>query len=480
MSSYSIQSKLLNSNKVFILLKSEIEKRLDPLYYSKNVFSFLNATKHNVRPLYELVNYTIAGFGVGKEEQDLTEKGYIQIRPTNLDEFGLLKFNRNVYLGKDYLETKKTNIIQKNDILFNNTNSQDLVGKTAFFDLEGIYFHSNHITRISVNEEKILPKFLWILLNIYQQRKIFYTICTNWNNQSGVGLELLNSLKILVPKIEVQKQIISLHENSLLQKKQNEAEAEKLLASIDDYLLEELGIDLPTNTINSFKERIFKTNLSNLSGDRFDPNYYSPDYHFIKESISKKFGYNKLKDIVLDIYRYPTFFGINYLEKGIPIIKGENIDKYGNIIENQLFDYIDDETHNKFNRTKLSEGDLVFTVRGLIGKVGFFTGFSGEGNINANVIKIRLSDLVNNKFYWFYLNSMVGQKLINQKLSGSVQPTITVPDILDIQIPIPPLTKQKEIADHISTIRQQAQQLKDNTKEILAQANKEIEKILLG
>jgi len=33
MSSYSIQSKLLNSNKVFILQKSEIEKRLDPFYY---------------------------------------------------------------------------------------------------------------------------------------------------------------------------------------------------------------------------------------------------------------------------------------------------------------------------------------------------------------------------------------------------------------------------------------------------------------
>jgi restriction endonuclease S subunit len=44
---------------------------------------------------------------------------------------------------------------------------------------------------------------------------------------------------------------------------------------------------------------------------------------------------------------------------------------------------------------------------------------------------------------------------------------------------VPPIEKQKEIANHISTIRQQAQQLKGKTKEILAQTNKEINRILL-
>ncbi len=49
-----------------------------------------------------------------------------------------------------------------------------------------------------------------------------------------------------------------------------------------------------------------------------------------------------------------------------------------------------------------------------------------------------------------------------------------------VSIPVPPLDKQKEIADHITGIRQQAQQLKDKTKEALKKASEEIEKILLG
>ena len=51
---------------------------------------------------------------------------------------------------------------------------------------------------------------------------------------------------------------------------------------------------------------------------------------------------------------------------------------------------------------------------------------------------------------------------------------------MKISIPIPPIEKQLEIAEHISAIRKQAQDLKDQTKLLLEKANKEIEDILLN
>ncbi len=87
MSNFSI-SPTLNKNKVFLLQKSEVEKRLDPLYYYENVFGFLKTTKFQIKTINEISKYTISGFGVGREEQDLTEQGYIQIRPTNLNNLG--------------------------------------------------------------------------------------------------------------------------------------------------------------------------------------------------------------------------------------------------------------------------------------------------------------------------------------------------------------------------------------------------------
>lgn len=47
-------------------------------------------------------------------------------------------------------------------------------------------------------------------------------------------------------------------------------------------------------------------------------------------------------------------------------------------------------------------------------------------------------------------------------------------------IPNPPLSKQQEIANNITNIRQQAQQLKAQTQDLLQKANQEIEQILLG
>lgn len=474
--SYTL-SPSINTNKVFILQKSEIEKRLDPLYYYQNIFSFLKNSKHKVYSLREVVNYTIAGFGVGKEEQDLTETGYIQIRPTNVDEFGLLKFNRNIYLNREYLTTKKSNIIQKNDILFNNTNSQELVGKTAFFNLDGIYFHSNHITRINVRDEKILPKFLWILLNIYQRKKIFYTICTNWNNQSGVGLELLNSLKILVPENEIQKRVIDIHEKALLQKQQNEAEAEKLLTSIDDYLLKELGIELPAQINNDLKSRIFTTQLSEVSGNRFDP-YYS-------QEIFK----NNTQAILSGRYKAKPLFKIidGKLIKGtLPkqeekdgtnkVVQINCIKNDGTILLEDLLTAKDIFTYEQ----KLNSGDVLIVITGAtIGKVAYWN-YDGEYCLGGDIVKFKTNTLAESSFVFNYLRCITCQTEIKRYITGATNGHLSPEAVNSLLIPLPPRQKQKEIADHITQIRQQAQQLKDKTKEALAKANREIEKIILG
>ncbi len=47
-------------------------------------------------------------------------------------------------------------------------------------------------------------------------------------------------------------------------------------------------------------------------------------------------------------------------------------------------------------------------------------------------------------------------------------------------IPLPPLTKQTEIANHITAIRNQAQQLQQQAKAELEQAKKEVELMILG
>lgn len=193
---------------IFTVPSNLIErKRIDPLFYSQEVFQIVEGKPY--ARLADVTEYMKSGFAAGKQGQELTNlsDAVIQIRPTNLGEEGQLKFDKNIYINKAILESRTRDTLQKGEVLFNNTNSQELVGKTAFFDLNGIYCCSNHITRIKANAEKLDPRYLTLILNAYQQGRVFYNICTNWNNQSGVNTELLADIPIPLPSLAIQERI---------------------------------------------------------------------------------------------------------------------------------------------------------------------------------------------------------------------------------------------------------------------------------
>jgi type I restriction enzyme, S subunit len=192
-------------DRIFIMNKSMIESRIDPLYYYSDLTNF-NAGKFESVSIGSISIDMKSGFGAGRQDQALDGKGIIQIRPTNITANGLLKFDKNVYLP--YNIKNYSNSLEFDDVLFNNTNSQELVGKTALLAEHNELLFSNHITRIRVDKQKIIPMYLWAILNVYQKNRVFYSICTNWNNQSGVGLELLKSLTIPLPPLEIQKEIV--------------------------------------------------------------------------------------------------------------------------------------------------------------------------------------------------------------------------------------------------------------------------------
>ena len=63
------------------------------------------------------------------------------------------------------------------------------------------------MTRIQTISTELNPEYLAALLNAYQRLKVFFSLCTNWNNQSGVNVDLLRQLPIPVPSLSKQTAI---------------------------------------------------------------------------------------------------------------------------------------------------------------------------------------------------------------------------------------------------------------------------------
>ncbi|MBU2619139.1 MAG: restriction endonuclease subunit S [Proteobacteria bacterium] len=174
-------------------------QRFDPIFHQGDIFHFVREANCGLPRLGDLVAYFLTGFAAGRGDQSDEEGAIIQIRPTNLSNDRELVFNRNVTIAAAELKMRTFDALKRGEVLFNNTNSQEQVGKTVYFDLNGDYFSSNHITRIAPKGDQLNAQYLSYVLNLYQRQKVFFKLCTNWNNQSGVGVDVLEKIPIPLP-----------------------------------------------------------------------------------------------------------------------------------------------------------------------------------------------------------------------------------------------------------------------------------------
>ncbi len=457
----------IDNNRVFIVNRSEIENRLDPLYYGSDFTKFFKHP-YSVRLKDVCINFS-SGFGAGKNEQTTKDNGYIQIRPTNIDNDGFLKYEKNVYVPLH----KGVPFVKKGTVLFNNTNSQEWVGKTALLQEDSKLYTSNHITSIIVNSSKVISEYLWIVLNIYQRNKVFYSICTNWNNQSGVGIDLLQSVKVPIPPISSQQEIVDYYISAYNEKQEREIEAQQLLDSIDTYLLNELGVSLP-EVRNELKDRVFLLNRSELEG-RFDPTVYKDGIKLI----SSKWDNEKLSKVAF-VNPSGAYKG-RIAETPISFVPMEVIDE--TFSEITTMDETTIEQASGF--TKFREGDLLWAKitpcmqNGKSAIAKNLTNGLGCGSTEFFILRPKDERLAIE-----YLHVILHMKCVRETamlyFGGSAgQQRVPASFLENFNLPLPPKEKQIEIANHVYALRQQAKELQEEGKTILENAKLEVERMII-
>lgn len=161
----------------------------------------LSRFKTKTLKIKDVLSEINSGFACNKSNE--IPGGYVHLRTHNIDTSGNLNFDLIVKINPVKVDKKK-NQIKKGDILFNNTNSKELVGKTALVDKDYNYGYSNHLTRIRLNEELVLPEFFVnYMINLHSQG-YFLQICKKWIGQAGVNTGMLKYTEIKFPSIENQ------------------------------------------------------------------------------------------------------------------------------------------------------------------------------------------------------------------------------------------------------------------------------------
>ena len=135
---------------------------------------------------------------------------YSYLRMNNLTADGHLDLNDMKYIDISEDEIEKY-IVRKGDVLFNRTNSIDLVGKTVVFDLSENMVIAGYIIRVRFNE-RLLPEVFAQYMNLEALKDILRSMAKGAVNQANINAQELQSIKVYVPDIKLQEHFVDIKE----------------------------------------------------------------------------------------------------------------------------------------------------------------------------------------------------------------------------------------------------------------------------
>jgi type I restriction enzyme S subunit len=182
-------------------------------------------------------------------------------------------------------------------------------------------------------------------------------------------------------------------------------------------------------------------------------------------------------DITKLVYRYPTYYGITYVDEGVPEVRGELLLDNGEIeSDRRKFRFITEETAKMFPKVRLEPGDIVMSVRGTMGKIGIVREQLRGAVITANLI--RLSPQRAMILPDFFRLALLTPEFIQGLNGASPQTTIktiTAPALKDLTLAVPhALPEQQKIATVLGLVQRAIEQ-----QERLIALTTELKKALL-
>ncbi len=198
-------SKNIENQKTSKLLKTISFNKIDRWaidYLSKfSKLNFLETGKYNLIKLREVIESYQYGLSEKASKEDL---GLPMLRMNNIND-ATLNLNDIKYL-KDEKSFEKF-ILNKNDLLFNRTNSKELVGKTAIFIEDGKYTFASYLIRVKFDDTKANVRYINELFNssILQIQKDM--VSRQITGQANINAQEMQDFLFPIPPLDIQIKI---------------------------------------------------------------------------------------------------------------------------------------------------------------------------------------------------------------------------------------------------------------------------------
>ncbi len=367
-------------------------------------------------------------------------------------------------------------LLDEGDVLFNRTNSPELVGKSAVFIGSEPTSFASYLIRISL-KTGCLPKWLAWYINSHHGREWVAAVVNQQVGQANVSGGKLRELEVPVPPINEQRRIV--------------AKLEALLAKVDASRkrLERIPVIL-----KRFRQAVLAAacdgrltedwRRTNVPNDSFSHCENGPKFRQITEdeflfNSPTSWNWCRLGSVATLVNgdrgkNYPN--KSEYVADGVPFINAGHINQDGSLSIESM-NYISKEKYTSLGSGKINKGDLLYCLRGTLGKTAYVDQIK-EGAIASSLVIIRFNSALNIKFVYFMLTSPYGIALVDRFDNGSAQPNLSAESVRQYVLPVPPISEQAEIVKRVSALFTFADQIEARYTKAKAQVDRLTQSIL--
>ena len=410
----------------------------------------------NYVPIGDVLSSSQYGISIEMNEEEIGTKIY------RMNEISNMLCARNILkyaeLSTDEIASYK---LKDRDILFNRTNSQELVGRTGIFRKfsgEDIVFAS-YLVRINPDPKIVTPEYLTAFLNtkygaLDVKRRARISI-----GQSNVNAEELKRVEIPLLCGELQTKITLLFDKAFHLIQASEA---KYYQS-QTLLLSELGL---TNWQPKHRLTFVKNYSDTEQAKRIDAEFYQPKYDDVVDAVKGySGGWDNLGNLC-KIKRGSLIKDSFYdQEEGNPYIRGADFS--GGWLSDDKLVFINPKFRHT-SETRVYENDIVFSLIGSVGETALVTSEFTGAYISNNTGKIECESPVFSVTLQTLLASIIGKLYFEKYKTQTAQPKISDKDLHHFVIPLFSEEKQIQIQQKIVesfSLRKQSKHLLECAKQ---------------
>jgi restriction endonuclease S subunit len=458
----------------FVIPKKIITGRLDVLYHL-TLLSEIEKSRFSTYRLDALVD-TYTGGTPAKDNPSYWNGEIPWVSPKDFKNFYV--DNTEDYITDLGLKESSTKLAAENSVLVVVRSGILQHTLPVAVNSSPVAFNQDVKALVPKNKQQISSRYLGYYLSIFSKR-ILPLITKHSTTVQSINTNEFDGLLIPLPDISVQDRIVDLMNQAYAEKHRLEQEADELFGSIDEYISDTLGVKLP----NRETKKCLVIKRSDIEG-RLDAEYYGSLAIPILKMLEKKY---KLKPLMRIGKVFDGPFGSNlkndeYVQKGIPLLRVQNIKNGMLSMDPDSVVFISKEKHKELKRSEVNAGDVVITKTGWLGNAAVIPSEIQVANIRADLAGVKLynTNEILPEFLAAFIDSRIGKELCVQLTSGSTRARIVIENMRKIQIPIITIELQKKIARDIHERKQSVINCRSEAIQVLEHAKAEVESILFG